>query len=481
LTTLRNACVKFQNQIREYYNNTQDDIATFRYYLGFIKTFAPERYRNFTRWQREDMEMSIANPLIDTSREVLETAWNYSRRGGKSRGLTVLAVFFALIGKLVIWRSPHADQLGQASQWFAMNPFVKKVSINNLNKVEVYGSPDINISVLSAGKVASREADILIYDEGGWVFKHLALYEFYKASRPMVAASQYRHIIHASTPARNTAFHEEWENLQDLEIRLNTKFTSLHPHEDCEWITDEWIEMEREKNSDTPWYVDQNYNCMFVVYGGAVFTNVIALGDAHFPEFPYGYLDKIKPRYTGVDFNGDVVGHYIITIDYNDNFVFVLSEQKFTDLRYLLDLDKRLVLEAGEKWTGYDRLGGVSIEVEDGQFNIPFCNDLRRMGFAGIYQEWNRDKKHTRVQELRNRVIVIDKLKCPLTYRNLMEASYDQGERLPKLEKRTDQHGLDGLLHAIHDKSGVIYTPKHVEKVRKLFGGDGRENPLFDV
>ena len=470
MTSLRNACVKFGLQLKELYSNTQDAITCFRIYLGFIKTFAPERYREFTKWQREDMEMSIYNPLINTEREVLETAWNYSRRGGKSRGLTVLAVFFSLIGKLVIWRSPHADQLGQASQWFTMNPFVKKVSINNLNKVEVYGSPNINISVLSAGKVASREADILIYDEGGWVFKHLALYEFYKASRPMVAASQYRHIIHASTPARNTAFHEEWENLQDLEIKYNTRFTSLHPHEDCHWITEEWIEMEREKNSDTPWYVDQNYNCMFVVYGGAVFTNVIALGDAHFPEFPYGYLEKIQPRYAGVDFNGDVVGHYLIKIDYNDNFVFVLSEKTFTDLKYL-----------AEQKDCHDRVGGVSYEVEDGQFNIPFCNDLRRMGFAGIYQEWSRDKKHTRVQELRNRIIIIDKLKCPLTYRNLMEASYDQGERLPKLEKRTDQHGLDGLLHAIHDRSGVIYTPKHVSAVRALFGGDGKENPLLRV
>ena len=132
----------------------------------------------------------------------------------------------------------------------------------------------------------------------------------------MVTATQYRHIIHASTPARNTAFHEEWENLQDLEIKYNTRFTSLHPHEDCHWITEEWIEMEREKNSDTPWYVDQNYNCMFVVYGGAVFTNVIALGDAHFPEFPYGYLEGIQPRYAGVDFNGDVVGHYLIKIEW---------------------------------------------------------------------------------------------------------------------------------------------------------------------
>ena len=478
MTTLRNACVKFQIQLRDLYNATKDDVTCFRMYLGFIKTFAPERYRLFTRWQREDMEMSISNSNINVEREVLETAWNYSRRGGKSRGLTVLAVFFALIGKLVIWRSPHADQLGQASQWFAMNPFVKKVSINNLNKVEVYGSPDINISVLSAGKVASREADVLIYDEGGWVFKHLALYEFYKASRPMVAASQYRHIIHASTPARNTAFHEEWENLQDLEVKLNTKFTSLHPHEDCDWITEEWIEMEREKNSDTPWYVDQNYNCMFVVYGGAVFTNVVALGDAHFPEFPYGYLDKIEPRYAGVDFNGDVVGHYIIKIDYNDNFVFVLEETSFTELRELLKVNT--IYDNGRD-TGVDKKYPISIEVEDGQFNIPFCNDLRRMGFSGIYQEWNRDKKHTRVQELRNRVIIIDRYKCPLTYRNLMEASYDQGERLPKLEKRTDQHGLDGLLHAIHDRSGVIYTPQHVQKVRRLFGGERRENPLLKL
>lgn len=470
--TLRNACVKFQSQIREYYDKTQDDISTFRYYLGFIKTFAPERYACFTRWQRKDMEMSIYNPNIDTTKEVLETAWNYSRRGGKSRGLTVLAVFFALIGKLVIWRSPHADQLGQASQWFDMNPFVKKVSINNLNKVEVYGSPDINISILSAGKVASREADVLIYDEGGWVFKHLALYEFYKASRPMVAASRYRHIIHASTPARNTAFHEEWQNLKQLEIKLNTKFTSMHPDSDCEWITDEWIEMEREKNSDTPWYVDQNYKCLFVVYGGAVFENIIELGNLHFPEFPYGFMDNMEAKFAGVDFNGDVVGHYLIKIDYNDNFVFVIEEVNFKDLDVIIETSRTKI---NKGW------GTMSVEVEDGQFNIPFCNDLRKLGFDGIYQEWNADKKHTRVQELRNRVIVIDPLKCPMTYKNLMEASYDQNERLPKLEKRTDQHGLDGLLHAIHDRSGTIYSPQHVKKVRKLFGGSmGNGNPFAD-
>jgi len=468
MPSLKAVCLKFIEQLRGEYKRTNDIIHCFRIYLGFIKQFSDERYACYTKWQREDMEMSLYNPAIDTTREVLETAWNYSRRGGKSRDLTVIATFFTILKFLVIWRATYSDQLGQAAYWFELNPFVEKVQTSS-NKILVYNSPSINISVLSPGKVASREADILIYDEGGWCFNHLALYEWYKASRPMIAASKFKHIIHASTPARSTAYHEEWMNLKNLEIKHNTKFTSFHPWQDCHWITKEFVEQEREKHIDCPWYIEQNYECKFVVYGGAVFTNYITLGDPHYPQFPYGFLDTKNAHYAGVDFNGEIVGHYLVKIDYDDKYIYVLSEEVFRDLNYLGELPLT-------RWFGDPIL---SLEIETGLFNDQFADQCKRLGILAVYQEFTEDFKAKRIEELRNRTIIIDRLKCPVTYRNLQEASYDQNSRLPKLEKRTDQHGLDALIHAMHDTSGKIHFRDRNKK--NIFGKLEIYNPIQHI
>lgn len=439
----------FKRQLLEEYERTGDIIRCFRIYLGFLKEFAADDYAEFTKWQESAMIMSVYNEKVDTKNEVLETLWNWCRRAGKSRGLTILGVFFSLLDKDVIWRAPHTDQLQQAGKWFRKNPFVKEVSISYKNAVEIYASPEINIGVLSEGKVASRECDILIFDEGGWVFKDKQVYIYYKNSRPMIAASDFKHIIHASTPARYTAFHEEYNSLRKLEKEYDTRFISVRTWEDCPWITEKWIELEREKHSDTPWYIDQNYNVMFVVYGGAVFDNVIEVGDPDYPQFDKGVLDQVIPTHAGVDFNGDPTKHFIVTLNYNDRYVYVLDEIKFLELSKLFDYQN------------------LSLELEDGLFNEQFTDQTKRMGLKCIYNAWNEADKHKRVQELRNRKIVIDKARCPITYKNLMEAAYDQRKRLPRLEKRTDQHGLDALLHGIHEKGGKVYINKQKSKRRK--------------
>ena len=450
----RNVCIQFKKQLLEYYNNTNDIIKCFYMYLGFIMTHAlNDRYKPYTQWQIKDMVMSIYNKKINPIVEVLETAWNYTRRGGKTRGLTVVGTFWAILDKMVIWRSPHSDQLGQCSEWFKMNPFVEKVMIHS-NEIRIYGSPTINISVLSPGRVASREADCLIYDEMGWCFKHLQLYEYYKASRPMIAASAFKHILHASTPAKNTVFHEEWESLKELEEKYNSRFTSYHPWRDTHWISKEWVEMERMKNSDCPWYVDQNYEALWVVYGGSVFTDIIVVGDLRYPNYPHGYRVPDQAIHGGVDFNGENVQHYIVTCVYDDKFVHVLKEIKFLNLWDL------------ERYTT-DPL--TTIELEEGLFNTQFTDQVRRMGLSCIYQEWDEDTKQNRVRELQTRTIIIDKKICPVTYKNLIEAGYDENSRLPKLKKTLTQHGLDALLHCIHDVSGQIYVRK--EKGRKVIRG----------
>ena len=114
------------------------------------------------------------------------------------------------------------------------------------------------------------------------------------------------------------------------------------------------------------------------------------------------------------------------------------------------------------------------------------------MGLPAIYKQWggthkrkpgikesDESEKMQRVSKLKKRTILIDKRKCPVTYKNLQEAAYDQKSRLPKLEKRTDQHGLDALLHAMHDSGTKIHFRKKEKK--NLFGKIVRYNPIAHI
>lgn len=451
----RAVCGNFKKiMLEDYEDHDQDIIRSLLSYIGFIMEYSPKEYNKFTQWQIDDMCMSTHNDKVDVTKLALETLWRYTRRGGKSQKLTALASFAALMDLKVVWRATFTDQLGQASEWFNMNPFVRENKITSQNKIGIYNSPNINISVLSEAKIASRGADWLFYDEGGWCFNDHKKHEYYVASRPMIAASGFKRITHASTPAKQTAFHEAALFLEREEFKLKTKLQSWHPWGDCSWISKEWVDQERELHADCPWYVDQNYEALWVIYGGAVFTNIILEGDSHHPEFPYGFLENMRVvngiTNWGVDFNGEDTQHFRIGIIFDDYYVYVLEETKFLDLWEL------------------DKLEG-SIEVEEGLFNTPFTDQLRRMGLNVLYAAWggkgkwdinkqqNYDtKKQGRVNALQRRKIVINKETCPTVYNNLVSAANDKNSRLPKLAKRPDQHGLDGLLHAIHENTGVV-------------------------
>ena len=282
-------------------------------YLAFLYKFAdrpgtPDKYRLalWTRWQIKDMEMAIHNPKIDVRKIALEIAWLYTRRGGKTRGLTIIAVFFSLIGYQVAWRAPHGEQLKKAGFWFNANPFVQAVMIKSTNIIRVYNSLNISIAPMTAGRVAGGDCDVLIYDEGGWIYKHLKAYEFFLASRPMVSNSEFKHVINASTPARDTAFQDEWDEIEKLEIEYDTKLTAEHDADDCPWITPEFIESESKKYPK--WYIEMNYFCKWTVPYGAVFEKIILVGSAdqkeHYPQFDAQFLYKVKADRCGVDHNG---------------------------------------------------------------------------------------------------------------------------------------------------------------------------------
>jgi len=472
----RKVVYQFKKQLNELYASGTHILVLFEMYLGFLAAFADrpntvDKYRLslWTSWQIADMKMSIHNDKIDTTLIILETAWLYGRREGKTRGLTIVGVFFSLLEYQVAWRAPHGEQLKKASFWFSCNPFVEKVMLTTDNTIRIYDSLSISIAPMTTGRVAGGDCDILIYDEGGWIYKRLQAYELYLASRPMVSNSHFKHIINASTPFRDTAFQDAWDTIQELELEYDTTLTSLHDCEDCPWITPEFIEQESKRFPK--WYIEVNYYCLWSVPFGAVFEKIILVGSAKqrskYPQFDSEFLYKVEPHYCGVDHNaGDNSNpHYLVTGHYDDNFVYVLDEYTFTDLHFLFD----------ERWEN------LSMEIEDGLHNDQFTTQERSMGKAAIYQPFSKELKMKRVQDIRNRTTIIDKERAPLTYTNYLNAAYKKDSRLVELEKKTDQHGIDCVLHFMHDRSGVIYSPKHVKKVRELFGGDGRENPLLKV
>lgn len=438
-------------------------------YLAFLFTFAdrpntPDKYRLalWTKWQIKDMEMSIYNAKIDVRKVALETAWLYTRRGGKTRGLTIIAVFFSLLNKQVAWRAPHGEQLKKAGFWFSINPFVQRVMIKSSNVIRVYNSLDISIAPMTAGRVAGGDCDVLIYDEGGWIDKRLKAYEFYLASRPMVSNSDFKHIINASTPARDTAFQDEWDEIEKLEIKYDTVLTSLHDCEDCPWIPPEFIESESAKYPR--WYIEMNYYCLWTVPHGAVFEKIILVGSAHqkekYPQFDSEFLYKVKAKRCGVDHNGGDRSnpHYLVTGHYDENFVYVLDEYDFTELTFLFD----------------ERFKYLSMEIEDGLFNTQFTEQEKRLGVSAIYQEFSEDLKMERIQIIRKKTIIIDKERASLTYKNLLNAAYDKKSRLVKLEKRTDQHGLDCVIHFMHPEGGEVSYKRMPKPITgRVFTGDG--------
>jgi hypothetical protein len=456
------ACLLFRIQLQKL-KRERGIVTAFWAYLGFLVEFCKnKKYIEWTDWQVKDMIMCIYNVKINPTIEVLENALNYTRRGGKTRTLTILAVFFTLIGLRVVWRAPHSDQLIQAAEWFDMNPFVESQKIRTQFRVQIFGSPELSVAVLSEGRIASREADVLIYDEGGSIMSWHQNFDYYKNSRPMIAASKNKYIIHASTDCQGSVFYEEFRALQEKEHEYSTRFTSTHPWKDTTWITKEWIEQEQRAHLDCSWYIDQNYNCIAVVRGGRIFRNLIEVGSHLFPNYPIGFLDDYIPTNAGVDFNGENVGHYLVLITYDNDYVYVIDEINFWDLLELFDYE------------------GLTLELEDGLFNTAFTDQTKRMGLSCIYQEWKEDIKHLRLQECVNRKIVINKHKTPITYKNLLEAGWDENHPRPKLKKRPDQHGLDALLHALNGVYGNVDVV--ARKIKKnLFGRLEMTNPLRGI
>jgi hypothetical protein len=474
LVRLSKIAIKFADQLLEMHQSGNYHILDLFYtYIGFILKYGGHAGRKDLRliekWQLEDMTMCIWNEKIDYTRETLETALNKSRRSGKTEGATLLAVFFALLNYEVKWRSAYMKQQKEAKIWLSLNPFVDRIN-NQDNLVYLRGSSyyPIDIAVLSPGNVTGVECDVAMFDEGGWVFKNLQLYDAYRNSRPMVAPSNFKHIIHFSTPARYSAFQEAWAYLKNREERLQTQLTVLRTWKDCPWITEEFIEEERQANLDCPWYIGQNYEGEWVVYGGAVFSNFYDVNDSiNVSDELYDMFREARPTHGGVDWNGEFTKHFLVLGKPMDNIIFILDEIKFLNIEYLKNFDYRF----------------LSIEVEDEDpFSMPYANECKALGLKVNYFGWNDTMKMERVRYIQTRKTIIDKAKCPTVWKNFQEAALDPKHRNPMLEKRPDQHGLDGALHMCHAGEGILTVPAHIKQrlqQRSGWGDAGKYAPMY--
>ena len=449
LRSKESVVVQFIKQLQELYESKQYHILDlFRMYMGFLKKFGgytnKHDLRRCTPWQMKDMEMSLWNDKIDYTKIPLETVHNRNRRSGKTKNFTQVGTFCGILNKEVKWRSAYLAQQNMAKFWFLLNPFVHKID-NLKNDVYLYGHTDynINMGILSAANVTGVECDVAMFDEGAWVFKHLKLYEAYKNARPMVAPSVFKHIIHFSTPARYSAFQEAWLEVESFAEEIGTTLTVLRTWKDCPWITPEFITYEERMHIEDPSYIDQNYKGIWVVRGGAVFNNFYDINDhKHVSKEIRENWDKIVSNKGGVDWNGELTKHYLILGKVTPAYVFIKEELKFVEIEFL---------------KGYMKTHSLELEDND-PFSDEFADTAKQMGIIARYFGWKMPEKMERVRQLKIRTIIIDKAKCPTTWKNLQEAGFKKEARNAELEKRPDQHGLDGTLHMVHPDAGdVIY------------------------
>ncbi|KKK54292.1 hypothetical protein LCGC14_3086210, partial [marine sediment metagenome] len=338
-----------------------------------------------------------------------------------------------------------------AKMWFHQNPFYIKISRQE-QEVHIVNQYHILVWNLLATHQAAvgDESDCNFYDEGGDVGTELKLYQNYEDTRPMLANSDFSHILHFSTPARSTALYEAKISLEKLEIELDTKLIFVRDYTWCPWTKKERVLAEAERHPEDPYWFQKNYMCMWVVYGGAVFntTDFYDIRQVS-PELRQAYED-IEPTHGGVDWNGEATKHFLGLMAFTDQYVFCKDEIKFLDFKTLKD------------WHDL-----VSLELEaDDPFSNQFADDALEYGIRGIYQGWDNEMKMERIRQLKKRIIILDQVKCPVLYKNLQEAAYDKSKRLPTLLKRSDQHGLDWLMHAMHIFDGRMYYRGYTKEYR---------------
>lgn len=363
-------------------------------------------------------------------------------------GLSVLSVFFSIInfgyranqGK-VVWRAPKGNQLGQATSWFKKNPFIINVRKQE-GFIDVLMSEAIDIKPMTEGNVASVGASVYIIDEAKKIHKGHKIYDEALESYGMFAEGdlEFKRMISASTGARLTLFHDQYESGEwDY---------SMHTYKDCPWITEEFVEGERRANPNDPYYVLQEYECVWVARGDTAFQNLwvvdmvkkmVTHGSEQYnfgehPDFPVGW-EFPEAENAGCDFNGPTTGQYVVMGSFDHKKIYLNREKVLFDLRDLI-------------WYG----DNYALEIEAGPFkiNVEAGKECKRLGVKCIHKNWEKAIIAERFYLFTHRMIIIDLRACHFTLMNFQEAVTDPNATEHKLKKSSKQHGLDAAFHMAH-------------------------------
>lgn len=433
-----------------------------------------------------DHELLVCNrrqwDAYKTSITHYESLDHRSRRCGKTLALSHKVCFFNLLqfGEgslkgLVIYRTPSENQLKGLRQWIRKHPFYVKWDSKE-HEITLFGaeSTPINANAITETTTTGLECSVLCFDETQGIKKHTIQFIQYGECMAFLAkgAANTKRLMHSSSGRVNTPFHDAYLLL----CARDPSAIVTMPYTQCPWITEEHVQRERDRNFMIPYFVEEQYECQWVLVTGHFFdqTKLHIVGFQGCADLPA--QQHLEPNCAGVDFNGDVPGHVLSLCYYNgENLIVVFKEiifQHIGDLAQWIRDHPHIPVEVEG---GQPRNGRVS----GGAYNAGFADHLQEYGLPVAYEDWSEARvKQYRLAQLQ-KCEIYTYPHCKWFIKNYKEATYDEKGNVdgrPKLKKTDDQHGLDATIHGIGSASDIdIINPTAVEELEmRSFGATMR-------
>jgi hypothetical protein len=431
-------------------------------YLQYLEGYDPANFE-YCKWQVQDLLKVEENTRF---------AFRRTRRGSKTRDMSMYSIFKAICGWKVFWRAALGEQLNQSRIYFSLNPFVQEVTRDYVkirgfrNQTPQEERNRFTLRVIGEGSGRGGECDLLAIDEGGSLVYPYQKDSYYATTKTLASGRnpQFK-IIQFSTPKRGSVFEEFCCGVGGVGGIENKGLVSVRTVHECPWIRPEVVEMDREYQPEF-WY-KQEYLAQWTTAAGAIFhDDQFILCDFDVDEVKKARPNKwwvsgflpgsdgkiVKYRlpeqvYGGVDFGGESSsGHAYIELSYDEHNLYILRERIFHRTSTLKTyLEERAA-------------NGVSIEIESGGYNEGFRDQLRQFKAKA----WDGEVESKRLGEATARHIIIDPQRCPRMFRDLQVAAWEErpdGKLKPDKLRGGGLHFLDALLHGIHKPQRIhIFT-----------------------
>lgn len=414
-------------------------------------------------WQIEHLEGAL-KALTYPIREIMMIR---TRGGSKTQDTMKLCLYLIYLGFEGLYFTANASQLERPKIYMKhliSKSFLKYCVLDQRKmQVELEGGGMLTLENLTESKAISPRADFIVFDE-----ERKADSDAYNNTLGIFSNTEMLFTIHISTPEKASIFEDNYDALKAREEEYGVPLVFERVLEDVSFLWDHPARRARYQEimrKAPQWFVDQEFHCKFILPHGAVFHNVV--------YEPYeAWLEnaiKDQPNCSGVDWN-PAAGHVRSTVKWTLDLqsVVVVGEAVFST-GYAREM-KRKEFSLLMKWF----TKGNSIVLEDGGINIPyidwFSDMLEETNFNWPEQRWhseewdNQDiakmKACTYVMQ-HGITIYVDKIRFPLTAKQIEECSWDEkalGSN-PKLKKDSanSPHFLDAFLHAISDKNRDDY------------------------